>query len=38
MPTLHFSTYTEDIDKADKVIRQIVAELSDGKAVINEEV
>ena len=38
VPTLHFSTYTEDIDKADKVIRQIVAELSDGKAVINEEV
>jgi len=38
VPTLHFSTYTEDIDKADKVIRQLVAELSDGKAVINEEV
>jgi hypothetical protein len=38
VPTLHFSTYTEDIDKADKVIRQIVTELSDGKAVINEEV
>ena len=38
MSTLCFSAYTEDIDKADKVIRQIVAELSDGKAVINEEV
>ena len=36
--TLNFSTYTEEIDKAEKVIRQIVAELSDGKAVINEEV
>ena len=36
--TLNFSTYTEEIDTAEKVIRQIVAELSDGKAVINEEV
>jgi hypothetical protein len=36
--TLNFSTHTEEIDKAEKVIRQIVAELSDGKAVINEEV
>jgi hypothetical protein len=38
MSTLCFSAYTEDIDKADKVIRQIVSELSDGRAVINEEV
>lgn len=35
--TLNFSTYTEEIDKAEKVIRQIVAELSDGKVVIDEE-
>ena len=38
VPTLHFSTFSEKIDKAEKAIRQIVAELSDGKAVINEEV
>jgi hypothetical protein len=38
VPTLHFSTFSEKIDKAEKIIRQIVAELSDGKAVINEEV
>jgi hypothetical protein len=37
VPTLHFSTFSEKIDKAEKIIRQIVAELSDGKAVIDEE-